>query len=131
MKNYVVAREIETDQERLYITDKVLKKDDIIVVPNYEDLPVTAIVIEKISHYQAIRSKQEPETIIDTVNVIGWLAEREKLVDREVLLDKMQKQISEIKMLETLEKYAGKDPSMLELLNEYKGNSTVIDDEEL
>ncbi|WP_159649779.1 hypothetical protein [Erysipelothrix aquatica] len=121
MKHYIV-REIESGREVLCVSEKSLKKDDYIVIASYEDLPVTAVVVETISHYKAIRLNQEPEIIIDTVNVKSWLEQREEEVAKSVLLSKMQNKISEIKMVETLEKYAGRDPEMLSLLNEYKGN---------
>ncbi len=57
------------------------------------------------------------------MNVKSWLKQREEEVAKSVQLTKMKNIISEIKMVETLEKYAGRDPEMLSLLNEYKANA--------
>lgn len=128
--NYFIVREINEGYERLYESDRKVAKGDYVVIANYDDVPVTAEVLELVSKYQALTSSRKPEPIIDSVNIKEWKANREKQLDNAILLDKMQEKVQEIKTLEVLEKYAGKDPAMLELLNQYKGQSSIDDNED-
>ncbi|QIK57026.1 hypothetical protein G7059_03750 [Erysipelothrix sp. HDW6A] len=129
---YFYVKEIENDYEHLfeYKGNEKIKVDDVVVIPNFQDLPVTAFVTKIVGKYQAHTSKYEREEIIDIVNIKEWNAKRLKEIDNKVMLEKMQSKISEIKMLEQLEKYAGKDPEMLELLNEYKGQGSIYTETE-
>lgn len=128
--NYFYVSEIETQETHLCESTIALKKGDYVVVANYGDEPVTAVVEKIVSRYKALTSNECVEVIIDVVNVKAWQAQREKALENRVLLDKMQSKISEIKMVEQLEKYAGRDPEMLELLNEYKGNPIIENETE-
>lgn len=58
-------------------------------------------------------------------------AKREKELNDIILLDKMETEIKRIQMYEKLEKYAGKDPKMLELFNIMKGQTTTDEDTEM
>lgn len=131
---YFYVSEIESGYERLfeYKGTNKLNVDDVVVIPNFQDLPVTAVITKVVGRYQALTAKSEYEEIIDIVNIKEWNKKRLKEIDNKVMLTKMQEKIGEIKMLEQLEKYAGKDPEMLELLNEYKGQTTIeeVEDEE-
>ena len=49
-----------------------------------------------------------------------YKAKREKELDNHILLERMQSKINEIKLLNNLEKFAGQDAEMMELLKEFK-----------
>ncbi|MDE8290202.1 hypothetical protein P1O00_07560 [Erysipelothrix rhusiopathiae] len=122
--NYFIAKEIETGYEGLYEYSGKINKKDYVVIPNCSDEPVTAIVVKTVSRYNALTSNETPQAIIDTIDVKGWQLRREKELDNVILLEKMQGKISQIKLLEQLEKYASRDTEMAEFLNEFKKETT-------
>ncbi|TDW13101.1 hypothetical protein EDD63_1507 [Breznakia blatticola] len=103
-----------------YLTDKSVKEKDWVVIPNYDNEPVCVQVVKLINQYEAITKYHQPLEIIDVVDMKSFRERQDASIRKRVLNDKMQEKIADIKMLDTLEKYAGKDPEMASLLIQYK-----------
>lgn len=122
--NYFVAKDLNNAVESLYFTNRPINKGDYVVIPNYNDEPVTAKVTDLVSRLKALKMNREPEEIISVIDLKSFNAKREKELDDIILLDKMEKEIKRIQLMEKLEKYAGKDPKMLELFNSLNGGNS-------
>lgn len=129
MRYFIV--EFENGSRDLFYANRTVEKGDFVVVPNYNDDPVTAKVVELISRVKALKMNSEPEPIICWVDMKEFNAKREKELDDLILIEKMEKEIKRIQLIEKLEKYAGKDPKMNELYNALKGQTAIDDDTEL
>lgn len=81
--------------------------------------------------YQVLVSPIQPIEIIDKVNIKFWEQKTKKEIENKIIFDKMQAKISEIKMLEQLEKFALKDNEMAELLEQYRSENGEIINEDL
>lgn len=127
---YFYARELEGGYNELYESNTKVKEGDFVVIPNYEDKPVTAEVLKLVSRYQALSSREQPQEIISVVDMKTWNAKREKELENNILLGKMEDKIKEITMLEKLEKFAGKDQEMLTMLQQFKGQTSLEESEE-
>lgn len=121
--NYFVAKDLVNGVEDLFYTNRPIVKGDYVVIPNYNDEPITAVVTNIVSRFKALKMNREPEEIIAVVDMKSFNAKREKELDNVILVDKMEKEIKRIQLMEKLEKYAGKDPKMLELFNSLNGNA--------
>lgn len=124
--NYFYAESLETETVHLYQLEGKIEVGDYVVVGNYDNVPVTAKVTELVSKYDALSNNRYVSDIIQVVDLKAWQSKREKEIENKILLTKMQDKVSEIKMLETLEKYAGKDSEMLELLKAFKGEAIEV-----
>lgn len=126
---YFIARELEGGYNELYESNTKVKEGDFVVIPNYEDKPVTAEVVKLVSKFKALSSRELPQEIISVVDMKTWNTKREKELENNILLGKMEDKIKEISMLEKLEKFAGKDPEMLAMLQQFKGQTSLEESE--
>ncbi len=122
--NYFYATDLEENFNRLYQTEKPVVKDDYIVVEDFNGTPIIAQIDEMVSYTHALTQQREPQDIIDTVDFGAWKLKRRKEVEKTVLMRKMQDKVSEITLIEKLQKHAGKDTEMADMLKEYLGQST-------
>ena len=125
---YFIARNVENGEQSLYQSDNArIEKDCYVVVSDYDDVPVTAKVVEIISRHKALTSNFKPIDIIGYVDMSSWLANREKELDSIILIDKMEQEIKRVQLMDKLEKYAGKDPAILELWSQLNGHNNLDD----
>lgn len=122
---YYQVKEINNQVEVLCSSNLKLQKNDVVVIPDYNNEPATARVQKEVPPYKALVSPIEAVEIIDKVQIKEWEAKLKKEVENKVLFEKMQNKINEIKVLEQLEKFAGKDAEMSELLKEYKSHNNI------
>lgn len=127
--NYFVAVEVENGYENVYECNTKIEKGVFVVVANYEDLPVTAKVVKLLSRRQVLTSKTTPMEIISVIDMKSWNAKIERELERAVLFDKMENKIKEISMIEKLEKFAGKNPDMMSLYQEFMGQTSMNESE--
>ena len=126
---YFIATNFDEGIEGIYQCEREIKKNDYVVIPDYDDKPITAKVIKLLSRYEALTSINKPIEIIDIVRMAEYKAKREKELDNHILLERMQSKINEIKLLNNLEKFAGQDAEMMELLKEFKNEpKTSVND---
>lgn len=119
--NYFIVENYDCGLEQLFKSEKRIAKGDYVVVPNYNDEPMVGKVTTMVSRLKALKMNTEPESIITLIDMRAFNAGREKELNDVILVSKMEKQIKYIQNMEKLEKYAGKDPKMLELFNELSG----------
>ena len=122
-KYYFLAIEVNEDYDKeakVYSSATKVKKDDYVVIPNYDNEPITAKVITLISELEAITKYRYIVEIIDIVDMKVYLDKQTSIYKKQVLDDKMQELITQQKNLDMLEKYAGKNPEMARLLEEFK-----------
>lgn len=122
-KYYFLAVEVNEDygrEPKVYASTSKVKKDDYVVIPNYDDEPVTAKVITLISELEAITKYRYISETIDIVDMKAYTDKRTAQYKKQVLDDKMQDLITQQKNLDMLETYAGKNPEMDRLLEEFK-----------
>lgn len=129
--NYFYAQEINESFERLYQSEHKIAKNDYVVVEGYNEAPVTAQVTEILSKHQALTRNRQPEPIIDVIDFKAWQDQRNKDLERSILLGKMEDKSKEIALLEKMEKFAGRDPEMAELLKAFKGEEQPPIDDDL
>lgn len=127
---FFIVELVSSGERGLYQANRKIVKGDFVVVANYDDEPVTAKVVEMVSRLKAIKMNREPEEIISYIDMKSFNAKREKELDDIILIDKMETEIKRIQMMEKLEKYAGKDPKMLELLNIMNGQNALDEETE-
>lgn len=119
--NYYITEELHSGYTSLCQGEQKVMVNDFVVVVDFNDKPVTAKVVKLLNRYDALTSSEKPADIICNVDMKAYNDKRTKELDDKILVDNMQAQISEIQMLEKLEKYAGKSPKIQEMLNAYKG----------
>ncbi len=127
---FFIVELLSSGERGLYQANRKIVKGDFVVVANYDDEPVTAKVVEMVSRLKAIKMNREPEEIISYIDMKSFNAKREKELDDIILIDKMEAEIKRIQMTEKLEKYASKDPKMLELLNILNGKTSTDENNE-
>ncbi|MDQ0362530.1 hypothetical protein [Breznakia pachnodae] len=124
MKKYyflaIAVNEEYGSEPRIYSSTKKIKKNDYVVIPNYDEEPITAQVTSLISEIDAITKYRYITDVIDVVDMKAYTDKRTAQYKKQVLNDKMQELITQQKNLDTLEKYAGKNPEMARLLEELK-----------
>lgn len=122
-KYYFLVIEVNEDygrETKVCSSTVKVKKDDYVVIPNYDDEPTTAKVATLISELEAITKYRYITEIIDVVDMKTYTDKRTAQYKKQVLDDKMQDLITQQKNLDLLEKYAGKNPEMARLLEEFK-----------
>ncbi|MDE8245114.1 hypothetical protein PT160_07705 [Erysipelothrix rhusiopathiae] len=124
---YYQVKEIHNQIEVLCSTKIELEKNDVVVIPDYSNEPVTARVQRTVPPYKALVSPIEPIEIIDKVEVKSWESALKKRTENKIIFEKMQSKINEIKTIEQLEKFAGKDDEMAELLRQYRNENKKSD----
>lgn len=124
---YYQVKEIHNQIEVLCCTKIELEKNDVVVIPDYNNEPVTARVQRTVPPYKALVSPIEPIEIIDKVEVKSWESALKKRIENKIIFEKMQSKINEIKTIEQLEKFAGKDDEMAELLRQYRSENKKSD----
>lgn len=117
--NYIIAKEVETGVERIYQTELPVEKKAYVIVENYDGDPVTAEIVKVLKRYDALTAQSEIHAVIAHIDVKAWIAKRNKEMDNQILFGKMQSKIENIKLRKQLEKFAGEDSEMRELLEEY------------
>lgn len=127
---FFIVELVSSGERGLYQANRKIVKGDFVVVANYDDEPVTAKVVEMVSRLKAIKMNRDPEEIISYIDMKSFNAKREKELDDIILIDKMEAEIKRIQMTEKLEKYASKDPKMLELLNILNGKTSTDENNE-
>lgn len=126
---YFMVKEIEYEEsgERLFQYEGDIKKDDVVVIPNYEDNPVTATVVRLVDSFMALTSHTRVQSIIAKVDMKAYKEKRDNEIKRALVLNKMQDKMSEVQLVEKLKKYAEKDDEMRELFKEYQSLNDVIE----
>ena len=118
---YFKVREYDCDfcSESVFSSNQRLPKGSVVVIPNDYNNPTTATIVEKVEEYIALSNKNEIEQIICTVDMNEYKKRLHAKNKKALILRKMQDQLSEVKLIETLKKYSEKDDSMRALMQEY------------
>lgn len=123
---YYQVKEIKNEISVLCSSKIELYPNDVVVIPDYNNDPITGRIEKVVPPYQVLVSPIQPIEIIDKVNIKSWEQKTKKAIENKIIFDKMQAKISEIKTLEQLEKFALKDSEMAELLEQYRSENSEI-----
>lgn len=105
---------------RVFSSDVTLEKESVVVIPDSYGTPTTATVEEKVEEYIALASDYEVEPIICVVDMKAYKKRMNAKNKRAMVLKKMQDKMQEVKLVESLKKYAEKDDVMRTLFKEYE-----------
>lgn len=75
---YYQVKEINNQVEVLCSSNYKLQKNDVVVIPDYDNEPATARVQKEVPPYKALVSPIEPLEIIDKVEIKEWEAKLKK-----------------------------------------------------
>lgn len=114
----------EEDHIGVYSHSDQLKKDTVVVVPIYGDEFAIATVLDPIDELVALTQYQNIEPIISTVDVSGYKKRKEAKVRTLMIQRAMDSKIEQIKMADTLKKFAAKDAEFMELYKEFQSLNT-------
>ena len=114
--------ELETIESEVIVLQShptELKKGTVVVV-GLDCEVVTAKVINEIDDYTALVTGNEIQEIIQVIDLENFHKKLKGKSQKAQIARIMKNKIEEIKMIETLEKYAGKDSEFSVLLETYK-----------
>lgn len=117
---YYRLETVESQESYLKSSERELKENDVVVVIDYDCMPVTARALKEIDKYTALVSGEEIEPIFAYLDMTEINRLKEGKIRRNQIERIMKEKIEEVKMLETLEKYAGKNEEFGALLIAYK-----------
>lgn len=119
---YFRLKEYDCDyaSSRVFSSDVPLEKESVVVIPDSYGTPTTATVEEKVEEYIALASDYEVEPIICVVDMKAYKKRMNAKNKRAMVLKKMQDKMQEVKLVESLKKYAEKDDVMRTLFKEYE-----------
>lgn len=119
---YFRLKEYDCDyaSSRVFSSDVTLEKESVVVIPDSFGTPTTATVEEKVEEYIALASDYEVEPIICVVDMKAYKKRMNAKNKRAMVLKKMQDKMQEVKLVESLKKYAEKDDVMRTLFKEYE-----------
>lgn len=119
---YFRLKEYDCDyaSSRVFSSDVTLEKESVVVIPDSYGTPTTATVEEKVEEYIALASDYEVEPIICVVDMKAYKKRMNAKNKRAMVLKKMQDKMQEVKLVESLKKYAEKDDVMRTLFKEYE-----------
>lgn len=119
---YFKVREYENDfpNARVFSSNAPIEKESTVVIPDSYGVPITAIVVEKVEEYIALSNDYEVEPIICVVDMKEYKKRLSDKNKKALVLKKMQDKMGEVKLIESLKKYAEKDDSMRALFKEYE-----------
>ena len=100
-----------------------LYKEDHVVVPEEDFFKVT-VEKKRVNALNALTNGHVDE-IICKIDVSDYLAQQEALAQNAMIERAMHRKMDEMKNLDTLKKFADKDPEFAELFNIYKNNLAV------
>ena len=111
---------IESEEKILQSSVQELKNGAVVVVGHSYGDVVTAKVIKEIDEYTALVSGDEIPKIIQVVDLKEFYSQRKAKAQKSQIERIMKGKIEEIKMIEQMEKFAGKDSDFGILLETYK-----------
>ncbi len=71
--NYFVAKDLVNGVEDLFYTNRPIVKGDYVVIPNYNDEPITAMVTNIVSRFKALKMNIEPPNNNNRFNTQGYV----------------------------------------------------------
>lgn len=109
--------------EDVFGSPKTLKPNMVVVIPVGDNSYTCGRIACKVSTLTGLVHEQDYGEVLPILSVID-VADFEKSRVAKVQMGNMERllnqKMSELKTIDTLEKFAGKDPAFADLLNEYK-----------
>ena len=138
MKYYYEVVSTNSCESDIFFSESIFQKKDVVVIPvSDEDFEIGTIV-RKVSTTRGLKQevdRGEVLPIIQKVNTADYIESRKTKAKKAQVLSILNAKMAEIKAMDVLEKFAGKDPSFASLLNEFKalanGQTSMDDEEEL
>lgn len=115
---------------KIYSSETKLEKEQVVVISDSYDCPVTAYTTERVEEYVALASDYEVEPIITIVDLKEYKKRIEAKNKRALVLKKMQEKMSEVKLIESLKKCAEKDDEMRALFKEFQSTLKTSEEDE-
>ena len=125
-----------TEGAEVFFSETLYAKDDVVVVPVSDEDFVVGKVQKRISTTRGLKCEVdygEVLPIIQKCDVEAYVKSRQAKAKMAQIQSVLNSKMAEIKAMETLEKFAGKDQSFASLLNEFKalqnGQITLTEDD--
>ena len=126
MKYYYEVQTNNYDSS-IFFSEALLQKKDVVVIPVSDDEFEIGTITKKVSTTTGLKAEVdygEVLPIIQRVDVAEYIQSRQAKAKKAQVLSVLNAKMAEIKAMDTLEKFAGKDPAFASLLNEFKALSS-------
>ena len=123
MKYYYEVQFNNDYDSNIYYSELNLQKKDVVVVPVSDDEFEIATILKKVSTTRGLKQEVdygEVLPIIERIDVSEYIRSRRAKAKKAQVLAVLNAKMADIKAMETLEKFAGKDTSFASLLSEFK-----------
>ena len=123
MKYYYEVQFNNDYDSNIYYSELNLQKKDVVVVPVSDDEFEIATILKKVSTTRGLKQEVdygEVLPVIEKIDVSEYIRSRRAKAKKTQVLAVLNAKMADIKAMETLEKFAGKDTSFASLLSEFK-----------